>query len=104
MKARREAPPCLFCVKNQFTAQAIMPLGNSRFQRRIAVPKGWLNPARRSHYFSRPCGTRWVIARDPALKRRAIVGCPSGTKSLEFRKGICPSQAVFLTPALDQPV
>jgi hypothetical protein len=30
--------------------------------------------------FSRPFGTRPLVAMFPALKRRAIVGCPFGTK------------------------
>jgi hypothetical protein len=41
------------------------------------VPKGRLKPI---NHFSRPFGTLDLPATYPALKRRAILECPSGTR------------------------
>src|ERR1017187_481593 len=43
------------------------------------VPKGRLNDDGRLRPFSRPVGTHALRTTFPTLKRRAIVGCPSGT-------------------------
>jgi hypothetical protein len=47
---------------------------------RRRVPKGRLNDGGRGLPFSRPYGTYSLGTAFPALKRRAIVGSPSGTK------------------------
>ncbi len=41
----------------------------------------------------RPCGTHSVFHHDPALKRRAILDCPSGTKN-----GFAPVQETEMRP------
>jgi hypothetical protein len=48
-------------------------------RKRALVPKGRL---RRVLVFSRPFGTDWLYCTGhPALKRRAILGCPFGTEA-----------------------
>ena len=59
------------------------PDNSLAFQRRVSepkersVPKGRL---RATSVLSRPFGTRVSVLASPALKRRAIARCPSGTK------------------------
>ena len=43
------------------------------------VPKSRLKVCARGTSFSRPFGTRILPTLCPALKRRAIIGCPFGT-------------------------
>ena len=84
-----------------------MPFGNSgsRLSRRDSVKiaqrfnagsRGWIPASpggttetrRRPPVFCRPSGTRFRRCRNPALKRWAIVGCPSGTTALNSRKAL----------------
>jgi len=82
---------------NAASSLALMPFGNSfvvpeghsenspACQRRVArfkshrVPEGRKRIGFKSWIFCRPSGTCLYSRLNPALKRRAIVGCPSGT-------------------------
>ena len=62
------------------------PENSPAFQRREPaacdqVPKGRLNGCAPARDFNRPFGTHRLRCSDPALKRRAIVKSPSGTKA-----------------------
>ena len=53
------------------------------FQRRASGSKAWIRPEGRlmpRSVVNRPFGTRISFLAPPALKRRVIVGCPSGTE------------------------
>jgi hypothetical protein len=93
----------------QLTAP-LCPAGASEnspaFQRRVGepkeapVPKGRLRP---TSILSRPFGTRVSVLASPALKRRAIARCPSGTKLPRPRPGTfnrTPSTLAPRHPAL----
>lgn len=47
-------------------------------------PEGTVDAAGRPLQLSRPCGTRSYRLANPALKRWAIAGCPSGTTPASF--------------------
>ena len=51
-------------------------------------PVGTAEAQARNPVFYRPFGTCFRFGPNPALKRWAIIGCPSGTRTPEFPKGI----------------
>ena len=63
------------------------------------VPKGRLNGHPPAPSFGRPFGTRIRPTTFPALKRWAIVRCPSGTNfRLSFRKALGPAPRFVCSP------
>jgi hypothetical protein len=68
----RAVPEGLVRIAQRFNAG----VANERCQ----VPKGRLNDGGRGLLFIRPSGTYCLGTAFPALKRRAIVGSPFGTK------------------------
>ena len=80
------APPGAIKTVDQLTAPLCpggAPENSPAFQRRVSEPKETSVPKgrlRATSILSRPFGTRVSVLASPALKRRAISGCPSGTK------------------------
>ncbi len=91
--------PLCYCLPTPFPPRQAVPKGlcenSPAFQRRekvpeISSPAGTVETSRnatqlifvelKSGSVSRPCGTCCNSNPIPALKRRAIVGCPSGTE------------------------